>query len=336
MKKFSFIKLVKLNNAPKKMFLLKQLTLLLATAFILIFAVFAWFTSGDDKTAEASGIQVTMKGNNSLLISLNGGSDFRSGIDLMAEDDQQYISPENIIKDLLYMRDITSDGLTFYRPVFKDNNSSTNRVPDTSQSWDFAGDTSYISEHIVFRTSEPSNIYLSEGTTFFTSAEKEDLLLSNDEPVGIGNLSDFGNFSNDCIVGALRLSAVNSENELVYVYIPRKDIEMTKTITDDGVTSYNVKTGSENVTSNTSVHTYYKSVSTTTAPYFTLTESSDVVPDLATNTRPIATTTLQENGYYEAAASVNIWLEGCDPETTRALSKGQYSISLDFTATPVS
>ncbi len=333
MKKFSFMNKVKLNNAPKKLFLLKQISLLLATAFILVFAVFAWFTGGEG-TAKATGIQVTMKANNNMLISLNGGSDFRPSIDLMAEDDQQYISPENTIKDLLYMRDITSDGLSFFRPAFLDNDSSTDRRPDTSKSWDAASDNSYISLSIVFQTSEASDIFLSDSTNILTSAEKQNLLLSSTEPVDIGNKSDFGNFSNDCIVGALRLSAVNSNNQLVYVYIPRKDIEMTKTITD-GVTSYDVKTGSENVTSNTSVHSYYKSVSTTSDPYYTLTESSDVVDNLATNTYPIATTTLQEGGSYKATATINIWLEGCDPETTRALSKGQYSISLEFTASPV-
>ncbi|MBQ4569506.1 MAG: hypothetical protein IJA62_05590 [Ruminococcus sp.] len=338
MKKFSFMSKIKLNNAPKKMFLLKQISLLLATAFVLVFAVFAWFAGGEG-TAKATGIQVTMTANNNMLISLNGGSDFRPAIDLMAEDDQQYISPENAIKDLLYMRDITSDGLSFFRPEFLDNDSSTDRTPDPYKSWDAAGDNSYISLSIVFQTANPSNIYLSEDTSFITSAEKSGKLLSSNESENVGNNSEFGKaetgfFSNDCIVGALRLSAVNSNNNLVYVYIPRKDIEMTKTITN-GVTSYAVNTGSENVTNKTSVHTYYKSVNSTSAPYYILEDSADVVDSLGTNPRPIATTTLQEGGSCQATATINIWLEGCDPETTRALSKGQYSIALDFTASPV-
>lgn len=333
MKKFSFINNVKLNKAPKKMFLLKQISLLMATAFILVFAVFAWFT-GDDNDVKATGIHVTMEGNNNLLISLNGGKDFLGGIDLMNDEHQKFISSDNLIKGILNMRDITSDGKTFYRPVFEDDNSNTNRVPDTDQTWDLAGDTSYISETVVFRTSVPSDIYLSENTLFSTSAEDENKLLSNNDPVGIGNKSSFGNFSNDCIVGALRLSVINSNNELLYVHIPRKDIEMTKTITD-GVTSYDVTTGIENVSKNTSVHTYYKATGSTSAPYYSLVESKLVLNELLSSSHCIATTTQQENGFYEATVTINIWLEGCDPETTRALSKGQYSISLDFTATEV-
>ncbi len=336
MKKFSFMSKIKLNKAPKKMYLLKQLVLLMATAFILVFAVFAWFLGGDG-TAEATGMQVTMTAGESLQISLNGGAKFLSGIDLTNPDpiyQETYISPENSIMNL-YMRDITSDGLTFYRPVFKDDNSSTNRIPDTTADWDFAGNNSYISVDIVFRTSSPSEIHLGEDTTFLTSAEGNNKLLVSENDTEIGNKSDFGKFSNDCIIGALRLSAVNSNNELVYVYVPRKDIEMTKTI-ENGETQYSVIVNDKGdpASHNSALHKYFRSTGNSSVKYEETT-SENSTGLLGIYSDPIATTTLQENNFYEATATINIWLEGCDPETTRALSKGQYSISLDFVTTPV-
>ena len=327
MKKFSFIKRIKLNKQPKKRYLLKQISLLTATAIIFVFAVFAWFSNKEE--ANLNSLNVTLDSGNNLLISLDDGTTFLGSIDLMDEDVQQYISLDNQILGIINMKDITSDGKTFYRPVFL--NEDKNRVPDTASNWEtVTGNNSvYISEKIVFRTSVPSDIYLGSGTSIVTSAEKDNLLLTNTEPVGVGNMSGFGYFSNDCIVGALRISAINSSGELCYVNIPRTDMEMTKTVTD-GVTSYSLVTG-DDVSENTKIHQYYYSPESPEGDeIYALTTSDKTIESL--DTVAIATTTLQENGYYEATATINIWLEGTDPETTRALSGGKYTVSLSFVA----
>lgn len=329
MSKFSFIKMIKLNKLTKRRFLLKQIALLSTTAMILILAVFAWFSSKE--TADASGLNVTMSSSNNMLISLDDGVTFLNGIDLMDADVQQYISLDNKILDVINMKDITSDGKTFYRPVFLDN--ANDRTPDTTRNWEneTGNNSVYISEKITFRTSVPSDIFIGPDTSITTSAENDKLLLSSTEPVGIGNQSGFGNFSKDCIVGALRISAITSEGDLCYVMIPRKDIEMIKTTTD-GVTSYSLVTG-DKVSSNTKVHEYYYSPITPAGDdLYIKTTSDNVIDAFSTDVTPIATTTLKENGFYEATATVNIWLEGTDPETTRALSGGKYTISLDFIA----
>ncbi len=336
MKKFSFMNKIKLNIEPKRRFLLKQISLLLATVFIFVISVWAWYV-GDDHPATATGIQVTMTAANSIEISLNDGADFLGSIDLMDEEQQKFISADNIIKDVLNMKDITSDGKTFYRPVFSDDNSATDRTPDVTKNWDDAGNTAYISEKIVFRTSTPSKIYLGDETTFTTSAEAQNKKLASKEHLEVGNLSGFTAkdhrngetvyFSTDCIVGALRLAAIDSSNELLYVYIPRKDVELTKDDSD-----YIIKTGND-VSINTTIHNYYTKSGDTTE-LFMLTQSEDLVEVLGA-APPIATTTLQEDGTYTATATINIWLEGCDTETTRALSTGRYKIHLDFTATEI-
>lgn len=336
MSKFSFIKdKIKLNIKPKKGLVLKQISLLLVTAVLFVFAVWAWFVS-ESTPAEASGINITMTTANNLQISLDDGTHFRSSIDLMSESDQEFISIDNVILNRLDMKDLTSDGKTFFRPVFNDDENA-NRIPDVSQNWDeVTGDgTVYISEKIVFRTAIASDIYISENTNITTSAESAGLLLTNTAPVNIGNMSDFGYFSKDCIVGALRISATTSSGELCYVSIPRADVELTKTTSTDG-TKYTVNTG-DSVSVNAKAHNYYATSGATgnTEVLYTLTESDKVIDFSEISSSPIATTTLQENGFYEATATVNIWLEGCDSETTRALSGGQYTIYLDFAAVKV-
>ncbi len=333
MKKFSFINKVKLNNAPKKMFLLKQISLLMATAFILLFAVWAWFAS--NKTATASGIMVSMSTSNTIEISLDGRKSFHQSIDLMEEDDQQYINDDNKIKDKLKMKDITSDGLTFLRPTFL-SNSSSERIPNTKTTWQNAEKNSmYISQSIVFRTLKPSEIYLSGDTKITTSAEEAKTPLVGSDA---GNISRYGNFSSDCIVGALRLSAVDGNGTHLYTYIPRPDIEMIKDPTAPNI--YDVKIN-DDVSQKTSIHTYYKS-NTFEEPdpspdreYYQSVQAEEemMVTSLGTDSKPIAITEKQDDGdYYEATATINIWLEGCDSETTQALSGGKYAIALNFEA----
>ena len=323
MSKFSFItKNIKLN---RKFTLMRQACLLVAIAVLLIFAVFAWFSAnmGD---AIADGLNISIETGDNLQISLNNGTNFVSGIDLMSDDDQQYISDTNRIKGVLSMEDVTSDGKTFYRPVFEQLSGNI-RTPNTSENWVNASkNRAYISQTIVFRTTSPANIYMSSGTQIITSCEDDGKSLVSDTASDIGNISDAGNFSKDCIVGALRISAVHND-ELRFVCIPRTDVEF---VDDDG--TYSVNYGYD-VTEAAFVHSYYSTnYQTEQAPV----DAEDVIYSFNDSSKTYIATTVEtteeDNEYYEATATINIWLEGCDAEARRALSGGQFKINLDFTA----
>lgn len=326
MSKFSFIvDFIKLN---KKRTVLRQISLLAAIVVMLILAVFAWFTSSSGE-ATAEGIKVSMFTGNNLDISLDGGKNYVGDIDLLSADDQEYISDENKIKGVLSMEDITSDGYNFFRPVFL-TDANNIRTPDTAENWeDAAKNRAYISQEITFRTGSASDIYIGSGTQIITSAENEGKLLASSNPEKIGNISPNGNFSRDCIVGALRISAVDSNDNMCFVMIPRTDVELVQ-----NDTSFSVETN--NVSSNVFDHYYYSTNYQSEGAPVKLDESKVVhayTPNTDGTIAKIGTTTLNKNdGFYYTTATINIWVEGCDAEARRALSGGKFNIVLDFMA----
>ena len=326
MSKFSFIvNFLKLN---KKRTILRQLCLLAAIVVLLILAVLAWFTAGTGE-ATAEHLKLSIFTGNNLDISLDGGINFVSGIDLLKESDQKYISDENKIKGVLSMEDITSDGYNFFRPVFL-TDSNNIRTPDTTTNWDDAAkNRAYISQEIVFRTGSASDIYIGDGTEIITFTEQEGKLLVSDDPDEIGNKSSTGNFSRDCIVGALRISAVDGNN-MRFVMIPRTDVELVQ-----NADNFTVNYGSD-VSFDVFDHYYYSTNYQTEGDPVKLDESKVIhayTPTTDGNNAKITTTKLnKEDGMYYATATINIWVEGCDAEARRALSGGKFNIILDFMA----
>ena len=228
------------------------------------------------------------------------------------------------------MEDITSDGYNFFRPVFL-TDSNNIRTPDTTVNWeDAAKNRAYISQEITFRTGSASDIYIGSGTQIITSAENEGKLLASSNPEEIGNISPNGNFSRDCIVGALRISAVDSNDNMCFVMIPRTDVEFVQ-----NGTSFSVETN-ENVSLDVFDHYYYSTNYQSEGAPVKLDESKVVhayTPSTDGTIAKIGTTTLNKNdGFYYTTATINIWVEGCDAEARRALSGGKFNIVLDFMA----
>ena len=302
--------------------------MLIAILMLLVMAALAWFASKE--TAEADGLNISMSSGNNLLISLNG-KDFVSSIDLLSDEDQDIISSENKIKGYLNMTHLTSDGKTFILPTFEEEDGENK--PDVEGDWTVLTNTdknnSYISQTVTFRTNTPSIIYLGSGTGIKTSCENDKKSLASNNPDSIGNKSEAGNFSKDCIVGALRISAVDSSGNLCCLCIPRPDI-ITEIETNDTDNTKEFKvTINQNGTDASKTHKYY---SADYANEKTEQTASGVIYSFD-GTQQIAVTTKNTNtGYYEATATINVWVEGCDAETRRAFSGGKFNISFDFTA----
>ncbi len=326
MSKISFIK--DIVQSRQKMALIRLVALLIATVTLLLVAVWAWYASNTE--ADASGLNISVNAGKNLHISLDGGLTYHSGLDLLSESSQKYISENNKIKDKLIMLDITSDGMTFLRPVFSQTDG-TDRTPDDSENWSTAvPNQAYISQTINFRTTFPAEIYLGSDTQIVTYCESKDLPLTGSSA---GNLNSKWGFSKDCIVGALRISAVDGD-VCRFVMIPRSNVELvTTTTTIDGIAtySYEIKTGSS-VSGNTSIHEYYnsdKELKTNSSPLL----SSSATQEVRDENTLLTTTVLdEEDGFYKGTATINIWLEGCDDEVKRVLSGGMYNIILDFVA----
>lgn len=305
--------------------LTKLISLVLVTVILLGVAAWAWFAS--QRKADADGLNVTLGTSKNLEISLDGGASYHFGLDLLSEEDQQYIGEGNKIKDKLNMLDITSDGKTFFRPEFTQADSI--RTPNCTKTWSTPNKNSaYISQTVYFRTTFPANIYLGADTKITTSCEQQGKSL-----VGVDSLnkSEGYNFSKDSIVGALRISAVDKDQNLLFTSIPRSDVELVK---NDG--TYAVNTGTA-VSANSKKHVYYASDYLTKKATTTMTNvvtAFTATPESVggSNTWLAETFFNPNTGYYEGSVAVNIWLEGCDAETLRVLSGGKYNINLDFVA----
>lgn len=322
--KFSFIKdKVKLN---KKRTLLRQICLLVSITVLFIFAVLAWFTSGSE-ILDAGTLEMNVSAGENLEISLDGGATFVNTINLLGDDDQQYIGESNKIKGLLSMEDVTSDGYYFYRPTFLTNATDNTRIPNTDENWEFAvKNRAYISQEIVFRTSMPAKIFMGPGTQIITNSEIEGAPLVSEDASELINKSGAGNFSADGIVGSLRISAVDGKN-VRFIYIPRTDVEL---VHDDS--TFYLLTGDE-VSEEVYRHSYYSTnYQNEKAPVYA--DDSIVITDFegAGNIHIATTMYNAEDQCYYATATVNLWVEGCDAEARRALSGGKFTISLDFAA----
>lgn len=321
MTKFSFIKKVKLNT---KFPLIRQIALLIAILMLLVMAALAWFASKE--TAEADGLNISMSSGKNLLISLDG-ENFVTSIDLLSDEAQDIIGSQNKIKGFLNMTDITSDGVTFLRPTFKEIDGE--RIPNVEDDWKVMGDedrnNSFISQTVTFRTDSPSIIYLSSGTGISTYSEENNQPLTGSNS---GNKSEDGDFSKDCIVGALRISAVDSSGNLCFLCIPRSDIVSSVETNENDEKEYSVVID-ENGSPDSMIHSYY---STNYAEEKEEQTASGVIYSFDGTQQIAVTTKNSEFGYYEATATINIWLEGCDAETRRAFSGGKFNMSFDFTA----
>ena len=323
------------RNASRKIQFTNQTFLVLKIVIVSFVAVIlcvvaAWSWFNNNRTADASGIEMSMSSGKNLLLSLDNGASYHTTIDLLSDDFQQYISSSNKIKDNLTMLDITSDGKTFLRPTFMQEDG--HRLPDTTGIWTTANpNRAYISQTVKFRTNFPADIYMAQGTKVDTHCQTvlESELIGTD----CGNKSEFGSYSMDVIVGALRISAIDSNNNRCFTMIPRTDVEL-RTIRNNIVVRVD-----DNVSDDVYNHTYYGSDYLNTSEPKSLDDGTLIYEfTAADNAKPtdtttkIAQTTMVEEGVYEGVATINIWLEGTDPEAHRYFSGGKFSINLDFVA----
>ena len=321
----------------------KNLIVMLVAVIVALTGVLAWFSS--KTTAEANGISVECKAPDGIEIAIVAkgatpmNSDFHESSITLGE--QGFL--EN-----LHLSEVTSDGISFYRPVL--NQLGGRAEPDPSKEWEDEEDIinkSYISFDLYIRSKSVQDIYLCETSKFSTPAQK----LTG---VDADNKSSMGDFSRDCIVGATRLSVVGynaSDNtpERKLLWIPRPDL---KFYVDDNEKTNKVN---EDLTNRDAVnykHKYWKvtigenGVQNRATEATTMTSgvtASQKVNDafvlgektLITELKSTLSFVIDEQGtledYYCNHVTVNIWIEGEDDEARLALVNGDFKANLELT-----
>lgn len=315
--------LVKVKRDTKSL-VIKNLIVMAVLIIIALTGVISWFTNKTEATAD--GINVICEAPKGLKIAVvqhgepapdvNDETQWSEGEITLTKEDYPFLKEQSIIE-------ITSDGTDFYKPKLTQENGKAK--PDTSSEWDVADKDSYLSIDVYMKTGEDHMVYLNSGTEISPISTT----LTGEQS---GNKSDDGDFSKDCIVGAVRLSTVNSaDSKLKNLWIPAPQIHYDsdkKEVTLGNTSGDTFKHKYWKVTKNSDGKTgkptgtapvEYKDVITNTNNDFKLGKNYDFA--MLTKKQP-------SDKYASGMTTVNIWVDGEDDEARFAMVGGKFKATI--------
>lgn len=315
--------LVKIKRDTKSL-VMKNLIVMAVLIIIALTGVISWFTNKTEATAD--GINVICEAPKGLKIAVvqhgepapdvNDETKWSEGEITLTKEDYPFLKEQSIIE-------ITSDGTDFYKPKLTQENGKAK--PDTSSEWDVADKDSYLSIDVYMKTGDEHMVYLNSETEIFPNSTT----LTGENS---GNKSDDGDFSKDCIVGAVRLSTVNSaDSKLKNLWIPAPQIHYD---------SDNKKVTLDNTSGDTFKHKYWK-----------VTKNSDGKIGMPQGTTPVEyegvitntnnnfklgknynfaklTKNQSSDKYATGMTTVNIWVDGEDDEARFAMVGGKFKATI--------
>lgn len=316
-------KLVKIKRDTKSL-VMKNLIVMAVLIIIALTGVISWFTNKTEATAD--GINVICEAPKGLKIAVvqhgdpapdvNDETQWSEGEITLTKEDYPFLKEQSIIE-------ITSDGTDFYKPKLTQENGKAK--PDTSSEWDVADKDSYLSIDVYMKTGEDHMVYLNSGTEISPISTT----LTGEQS---GNKSDDGDFSKDCIVGAVRLSTVNSaDSKLKNLWITAPQINYDsdkKEVTLGNTSGDTFKHKYWKVTKNSDGKTgkptgtapvEYKDVITNTNNDFKLGKNYDFA--MLTKKQP-------SDKYASGMTTVNIWVDGEDDEARFAMVGGKFKATI--------
>lgn len=316
--------LVKIKRDTKSL-VMKNLIVMAVLIIIALTGVISWFTNKTEATAD--GINVTCEAPKGLKIAVvqhgepapdvNDETQWSEGEITLTKEDYPFLKEQSIIE-------ITSNGTDFYKPKLTQENGKAK--PDTSSEWDVADKDSYLSIDVYMKTGEDHMVYLNSGTEISPISTT----LTGEQS---GNKSDDGDFSKDCIVGAVRLSTVNSaDSKLKNLWIPAPQIHYD---------SDNKKVTLSNTSGDTFKHKYWKvaknSDGKTGVPQGTTSVEYEGVVITNTNNNfklgknydfAMLTKKQPSDKYASGMTTVNIWVDGEDDEARFAMVGGKFKATI--------
>lgn len=315
--------LVKVKRDTKSL-VIKNLIVMAVLIIIALTGVISWFTNKTEATAD--GINVTCEAPKGLKIAVvqhgepapdvNDETKWSEGEITLTKEDYPFLKEQSIIE-------ITSDGTDFYKPKLTQENGKAK--PDTSSEWDVADKDSYLSIDVYMKTGEDHIVYLNSGTEISPISTT----LTGEQS---GNKSDDGDFSKDCIVGAVRLSTVNSaDSKLKNLWIPAPQIHYD---------SDNKKVTLDNTSGDTFKHKYWKVIKnsdgkigmpqgTTPVEYEGVITNTNNDFKLGKNYDFAMLTKKQPSDKYASGmTTVNIWVDGEDDEARFAMVGGKFKATI--------
>ena len=308
----------------------KNLIVLFTVALAGFCGIQAWFT--DKRSAEANGIEVECQAPDGIEIAVVGhGGDapakYTVGNITLNKTDYPFL--EN-----LQLTEITGDGTFFRKPALIQSGGQAN--VDTKAEWsEPTANEHYLSFDLYIRSKSQYNISIGKKSTIKPDAPQ----LTTQDGTGIKNKSKYGNFSRDSVVGAVRFSVVDYKSappSKKLLWLPAPNILLKQT-TDEYTLSDNMPSGESYS------HVYYdtnrvqRTVSSTDVDNAFVVNNSGFdggkfTYELGKSQNIAQLKKSSENDqFYSAMVTCNMWIEGEDAEARLALVNGKFKVNLVLT-----
>jgi len=308
----------------------KNLIVLFAVALAGFCGIQAWFT--DNRSAEANGIEVECQAPDGIEIAVVGHdapapTEYTTGNITLNKTNYPFL-------EKLQLTEITGDGTFFRKPALIQSGGQAH--VDTKAEWsEPTANEHYLSFDLYIRSKSQYNISIGKKSTIKPDAPQ----LTSQDGTGIKNQSKYGNFSRDSVVGAVRFSVVDYKSappSKKLLWLPAPNILLEQT-TDEYTLSDNKQDGESYS------HVYYDTNKAQHTVSSTDVDNAFVVKnkgfdggkftyELGKNQNIAQLKKSSENDqFYSAMVTCNMWIEGEDAEARLALVNGKFNVNLVLT-----
>lgn len=307
----------------------KNLIVLFTVALAGFCGIQAWFT--DNRSAKANGIEVECQAPDGIEIAVVGHGDpaptkYTVGNITLNKTDYPFL-------EKLQLTEITGDGTYFSKPSLIQSGGQAHVNPDGEWS-EPAANEHYLSFDLYIRSKSQYNISIGKKSTIKPDAPQ----LTTQDGTGI-NKSQYGNFSRDSVVGAVRFSVVDYKSappSKKLLWLPAPNILLKQT-TDEYTLSVDMPSGESYS------HVYYDTNRVQHTVSSTDVDKAFVVNndgfdggkftyELGQNQNIAQLNKSSENDqFYSAMVTCNMWIEGEDAEARLALVNGKFKVNLVLT-----
>lgn len=310
----------------------KNLIVLFTVALAGFCGIQAWFT--DKRSAEANGIEVECQAPDGIEIAVVGHGAPAPANDKYTVGNITLNKTNCKFLENLQLTEITGDGTFFRKPALIQSGGQAH--VDTKAEWsEPTANEHYLSFDLYIRSKSQYNISIGKKSTIKPDAPQ----LTTQDGTGIKNQSKYGNFSRDSVVGAVRFSVVDYKSapplkKLLWLPAPNILLEQT---TDEYTLSDNKQDGESYS------HVYYDKNKAQHTVSSTDVDNAFVVNnkgfdggkftyELGKNQNIAQLKKSSENDqFYSAMVTCNMWIEGEDAEARLALVNGKFNVNLVLT-----
>lgn len=308
----------------------KNLIVLFAVALAGFCGIQAWFT--DNRSAEANGIEVECQAPDGIEIAVVGHdapapTEYTTGNITLNKTNYPFL-------EKLQLTEITGDGTFFRKPALIQSGGQAH--VDTKAEWsEPTANEHYLSFDLYIRSKSQYYISIGKKSTIKPDAPQ----LTTQDGTGIKNQSKYGNFSRDSVVGAVRFSVVDYKSappSKKLLWLPAPNILLKQT-TDEYTLSDDMPSGESYS------HVYYDTNRVQHTVSSTDVDKAFVVNndgfdggkftyELGQNQNIAQLNKSSENDqFYSAMVTCNMWIEGEDAEARLALVNGKFKVNLVLT-----